>query len=77
MITYHNIEKSAFRAGEYVGYAGDVWRIRKCGYGGWEARRDKVPNTPRDPLYLRTRTLREMSAELARIASEHMNCRPR
>lgn len=27
----HNIEKSAFRAGEYVGYAaGAMWRIRRC-----------------------------------------------
>jgi hypothetical protein len=28
----HNIEKSAFRRGEYVGYgSGHVWRIRKEG----------------------------------------------
>lgn len=33
----HNIEKSAFRPREYVGYAGGVWRIRKTGVGGWEA----------------------------------------
>ena len=33
----HNIEKSAFRRGEYVGYArGKVWRISKTAYGGWK-----------------------------------------
>jgi hypothetical protein len=33
-----NIEKSAFRRFEYVGYAGGkVYRVRKTGYGGWEA----------------------------------------
>lgn len=26
---YHNIEKSAFRRGEYVGYADGVWSITK------------------------------------------------
>jgi hypothetical protein len=33
----HNIEKSAFRRFEYVGYANGAWRIRKGGCGGWEA----------------------------------------
>lgn len=33
----HNIEKSAFRKGEYVGYgAGKVWLIRKTLFGGWK-----------------------------------------
>ena len=36
-----NIEKSAFRRFEYVGYSsgrnGHVWRVRKHGCGGWEA----------------------------------------
>jgi hypothetical protein len=33
----HNIEKSGFRHGEYVGYgAGKVWRIRKTLFGGWK-----------------------------------------
>ena len=29
MKNYHNIEPSAFRRGEYVGYADGAWRIRK------------------------------------------------
>lgn len=36
----HNIEKSAFRRGEYVGYgAGYVWRIRRTNssFGNWVA----------------------------------------
>lgn len=36
----HNIEKSAFRRGEYVGYGqGTVWHIRKSNssYGRWVA----------------------------------------
>lgn len=32
-----NIDKSAFRRGEYVGYgAGHVWRIRQTQFGGWK-----------------------------------------
>jgi hypothetical protein len=35
---YHNIDKSAFRKGEYVGHAASgAWRIRKASKG-WEAR---------------------------------------
>lgn len=37
---YHNIEKSAFRHGEYVGYGGGkVWRIGKSrtSFGNWSA----------------------------------------
>lgn len=33
---YANIEKSAFRRGEYVGYAFGAWRIVKA-EGGWRA----------------------------------------
>lgn len=42
-----NIEKSAFRKGEYVGYgAGKVWRIRKStsSYGNWLAISQHEPN---------------------------------
>lgn len=37
---YANIEKSAFRKGEYVGYGDQVYRIRKSGTlkGFWECR---------------------------------------
>lgn len=30
----HNIEKSAFRKGKYVGYADGAWRITRS-WGGW------------------------------------------
>ena len=32
----HNIEKSGFHPGEYVGYAGGAWRIYKFDWG-WRA----------------------------------------
>ena len=39
MKSYTNIEKSAFRKGEYVGYcAGRVYHIRKSHGGYWFAR---------------------------------------
>jgi hypothetical protein len=52
----HNIEKSAFNKGEYVGYGGGVvWRIRRAhsSFGKWCARpleytcgnNDKLKNT--------------------------------
>jgi hypothetical protein len=50
-----NIEKSAFRRGEYVGYADGVWSISRHGKE-WIARKN------RDEL--RARTLREMSSNL-------------
>ena len=40
MKSYHNIEKSAFRKGEYVGYSnGKVYYIRKSNssFGNWFA----------------------------------------
>jgi hypothetical protein len=44
-MTLHNIEKSAFRKGEYVGYGGGkVWHIRKTNssHANWFAyNRDK------------------------------------
>jgi len=37
MLSFHNIDKSAFRKGQYVGYAnGTIWRIKRT-YGGWTA----------------------------------------
>jgi hypothetical protein len=39
----HNIDKSAFRRGQYVGYSGTlVWRIEKSNssFGRWFARND-------------------------------------
>jgi len=42
-----NIERSAFRKGEYVGYAHGVWTITKTNstYGNWIAR-DRDGNRP-------------------------------
>jgi hypothetical protein len=57
-----NIEKSKFRRGEYVGYAGGLWFIRKTNssYGNWIARhRD---NTRLSPIY--AATLEDMSRKL-------------
>ena len=41
-----NIEKSAFRPGEYVGYAHGVWRIMKSNSsdGNWVAIHRDIPN---------------------------------
>lgn len=50
-----NVEKSAFRKGEYVGYAGGVWRIARNGRG-WIARKDGASFT--------RGTLRAISAAL-------------
>lgn len=41
MKNYHNIEKSGFHHGQYVGYSnGKVYRITKCNtsYGNWCAK---------------------------------------
>ncbi len=42
----YNIEKSALKKGEYVGYSHGVWRITKStsSYGRWCARRYINPN---------------------------------
>lgn len=57
-VSYPNIEKSAFRAGEYVGYAvGDIWRIAKH-RSGWMA------NAQGSNRQIHGATLREISAEL-------------
>ncbi len=61
-MTYlHNIEKSAFRRGEYVGYAHGVWRITKPSlFGSWCARNVTDPCTP--SLY--ARRLKDLSDKL-------------
>lgn len=57
-----NIEKSAFRHGEYVGYAQGVWRIQPCHYGAsrWVARNQ----THTGAAALFAPTLRELSTKL-------------
>lgn len=55
-----NIEKSAFKRGEYVGYACGVWRIRRV-HNAWEARhRDDATRPMRSAS-----TLTKLSAKLA------------
>ena len=55
-----NIEKSAFRKGEYVGHADGVWRITKYNATTWRAW-----NTHHaDNVVLYAETLAEMSALL-------------
>lgn len=72
MQALHNIEKSAFHKGQYVGYgAGRVWRIRKTNstYGNWVAWR-MLPNSPQiDPANVThyAFTLSSMSAKLAAL----------
>lgn len=36
---HERIEKSGFRAGEYVGYCDGAWRIRQVSNGLWEAKK--------------------------------------
>lgn len=63
MKNFHNIDKSAFRQGEYVGYAaGTVWRIRRCENGWCASQRNG------GQLFTR-RTLAEISAGLYVTAS--------
>jgi hypothetical protein len=72
----HNIEKSAFRRGEYVGYgAGLVWRIVRTNssFGNWQAR--PLEHTCGDNLQLKNtsifaRRLRDMSEKLESFAAE-------
>jgi len=61
-----NIEKSAFRKGEYVGYSNGVWLIRKTNssYGNWSARHR---DSNRAPL-LFAFTLEELSRKLTDFA---------
>lgn len=42
MQSFHNIEKSGFHKGEYVGYAGGtVWRITKIDGRRWHVRQQR------------------------------------
>jgi hypothetical protein len=70
MARFHNIEKSVFRRGEYVGYADGVWIIRRTNssFGNWAARHRDDKSAP---LILAWR-LDEMSAKL----EEHEKSRP-
>lgn len=61
----HNIEKSAFRKGQYVGYSGcNTWRINKTNssFGNWCA----TTENSRMP-HMFSFTLREMSSKLETV----------
>jgi hypothetical protein len=60
----HNIEKSAFRRGEYVGYACGVWHIVGSA-GAWRATKREGGDV------LSAGTLADLSTKLARYAAEH------
>lgn len=68
MQNFHNIEKSGFRRGEYVGYAGGAWRIAKCDRG-WIARQQNGGQS-----FVR-RTLAEISKALD-VTAEHYRTAP-
>lgn len=60
----HNIEKSGFHKGEYVGYAaGTVWRISRSASGWGAIARDHYPDSTY-PAVLMARTLKDMSTKL-------------
>ena len=60
---FHNIEKSGFHRGEYVGYGGGVWRIVKYGTG-WNAGR-KEPQA-----YFTAPSLEAVSKKLEEYAAK-------
>jgi hypothetical protein len=61
---YHNIERSGFRRGEYVGYAHGVWHIRRInGRQLWEAIFPCIRIADYRPAIV-AQTLRELSTRL-------------
>ncbi len=69
MKSLHNIEKSGFHRGRYVGYgAGHVWRVTKINSaaGKWQARCLTVEATAHDKL-LFADTLESLSASLEAV----------
>lgn len=61
-----NIEKSAFRNGEYVGYCNGAQRIRRGGLG-WQTY--CLGSSEGTFVYASSRTLFELGSQLAHIAS--------
>jgi len=64
---YQNIEKSAFRKGEYVGHATGTWRIRRDGKG-WLAIAGSIPG--HSGRTLRGATLRDISKQLETVNAQ-------
>ena len=60
MKSLHNIEKSGFHKGQYVGYANGAWRIRRDGKL-WRV----TPQTSNGGSGFARRTLAEVSTHLA------------
>ncbi len=60
--SFHNIEKSAFKRAEYVGYGNGVWRIFG-GSGDWTATRADGPSQR-----IHAPTLKEISEKISTIA---------
>jgi hypothetical protein len=67
MKAYPNIEKSAFRRGQYVGYAKGVWTITKSSssYGCWFAVHQEYPK-----FTIHTWTLDTMSRRLTEMEGQ-------
>lgn len=60
----HNIEKSRFRKGEYIGYAvGTIWYIYKGGIGWYAKAREWYPDS-KYPASMTSRTLSDVSIRL-------------
>lgn len=65
-ISYSNIERSCWHAGQYVGYADGPWRITRRLNGVWLATRQQLPWAQ-----LEAPTLVKMSAKLTAWEAEH------
>ena len=67
----HNIEKSAFRRNEYVGYAHGVWHISHSN-GGWTAiHTDGVSGPFGKHCLFSAPTLRDVSIRLENMEAQH------
>ena len=68
---YHNIERSGFRRGEYVGYAHGVWHIRRINGRQWKASFPCIRSADYRHAIV-ARTLRDLSARL----DAYVECHP-
>jgi len=69
----HNVEKSAFRRGEYVGYAGGCWRITRHGTDARTWRSALLPQGEPYGVALAERygaTLAEIGEAITRAAAD-------
>jgi len=62
-LIHPNIESSAFRKGEYIGYCNGAQRIRRCGKG-WQTY--GLASSQGEAVFFYARTLAELSDKLAR-----------